>query len=208
MQQLWPLFLWCLAESAQASALQCLDTFLRTVRTGRATFVQEVHTPSKVQTAHGTFAFARPGRFRFDYAPPFAQTIVADGKQLWFHDHDLRQVTVRGQTAALADTPAALLASAADSNALRSQYALRDAPERDGLQWVQATPTESMIASVQLGMVCPAGPAPTVTPAVLELLDHFGQRTVIRFDQFEANPSLDAALFRYRPPAGIDIVAQ
>ena len=34
----------------------------------------------------------------------------------------------------------------------------------------------------------------------------FGQVTVLRFTQFEANPALPASLFRFVAPAGADVV--
>ena len=108
------------AFAAQASGLDSLDAFVRTAKTGRADFVQVVTAPAKdgqtarSKTSSGVFEFARPNRFKFVYKRPFEQTIVADGETLWLHDVDLNQVTARRQAGALASTPAALIASAAD----------------------------------------------------------------------------------------------
>jgi len=37
-------------------------------------------------------------------------------------------------------------------------------------------------------------------------MDSFGQRSVLRFDRFEVNPVLPVELFRYKPPAGADVM--
>ncbi len=42
------------------------------------------------KTANGRFYLKRPGKMRFDYAPPSAMRIVADGKWLSVEDHDLK----------------------------------------------------------------------------------------------------------------------
>jgi len=134
------------AQLASASGLKSLENFLQNTQAGQAEFTQVVTMPAKdgqaarSKTSSGSFAFQRPGRFKFVYQKPFAQTIVADGQTLWLYDVDLNQVTQRKQADALGSTPAALLASAADLAALRAQFTLEEAPAQDGLEWVQATP--------------------------------------------------------------------
>ena len=175
----------------------------------RADFTQVVTSPGKdgqaarQKTSSGQFEFQRPGRFRFDYKKPFEQTIVADGQTLWFYDVDLNQVTQRPQAQALSNTPAALLASAPDLRALRADFALESAPEHEGLQWVQATPKsrDGQLQNVRVGL---RGDQ----LEVLEILDSFGQRSVIRFANLQANLSLPATTFQFKPPAGVDVLKQ
>ena len=132
--------------AAQASGLDSLEKFVQTAKTGRAEFTQVVTAPAregqtaKTKKSSGTFEFARPDRFRFNYSKPFEQTIVADGQTLWLYDADLRQVTQRKQAQVLGSTPAALIASAPDLATLRRDFDLQAGGEKDGLQWVQATP--------------------------------------------------------------------
>jgi outer membrane lipoprotein carrier protein len=40
----------------------------------------------------------------------------------------------------------------------------------------------------------------------MEMRDNFGQTTLVTFTRFVANPSVDAARFRFTPPAGADVV--
>jgi outer membrane lipoprotein carrier protein len=44
--------------------------------------------------------------------------------------------------------------------------------------------------------------------AVLEILDSFGQRSVLNFSAFQANLSLEASGFQFKPPAGADVIRQ
>ena len=63
--------------------------------------------------------------------------LVADGKNVWFFDRDLEQVTVKPVDAALSSTPAMLLSGAAD---LRQSFSLTPAGTREGMDWVLVEP--------------------------------------------------------------------
>ena len=204
------------ANGVSAGGLKSLENFVKAVKTGEANFTQVVTSPARegqaprVKTSSGKFEFARPNRFRFDYAKPFVQTIVADGQTLWMHDVDLNQVTARKQSAVLGSTPAALIASAADVQALEADFVLADAPEKDGLQWVLATPKskDGQLQSVRVGFRVTADAAATSTLEVLEILDSFGQRSVLTFRQMKLNPPLAATAFDFKAPAGADVIRQ
>jgi len=194
-----------------------LEDFVRTVKTGQADFTQVVTSPARegqaprVKTSSGKFEFSRPNRFRFDYAKPFVQAIVADGQTLWLYDVDLNQVTARKQAAVLGTTPAALIASAADVQALQEDFVLSDAPDSDGLQWVLAKPKskDGQLQSVRIGFkVAGDASAATSALAVLEILDSFGQRSVLTFVDFKVNPVLAASNFHFKTPPGADVIRQ
>ena len=159
------------------------------------------------KASSGRFEFQRPGRFRFTYLKPFEQTIVADGQTLWFYDVDLNQVTARKQEQALGSTPAALIAAAADLKALQAEFDLTGAPDRDGLQWVLATPRtrEGQLQAVRVGFRVTEKGAEL---AALDILDSFGQRSVLTFTGFEPNPVLAPGLFQFKPPAGAAVINQ
>jgi len=158
---------------------------------------------ARVRTSTGTFEFSRPNRFRFDYRKPFAQTIVADGKTLWLHDLDLNQVTARPQSQVLGATPAALIAAAPDLSSLRKDFELANLPDRDGLQWLQATPKakEGQLTSVKVGFR-------GNDLSTLEILDSFGQLSVMKFEHLQLNAPVPAGTFDFKPPQGADVVRQ
>jgi outer membrane lipoprotein carrier protein len=194
---------WC----AQAGGMELLEGFIANARAGHADFTQVVTAPAKdgqvarSKSSSGTFDFARPNRFRFEYKKPFLQTIVADGQTLWLYDVDLNQVTARKQAAVLNATPAALIASAANTKALQADFTLAPAPAQDGLEWVLATP-KAKDGSLQLIRVGFKGQA----LAVLEILDSFGQRSVMTFGAMQTHSAPDAALFQFKPPPGADVI--
>ena len=197
------------AQFASADGMQSLEGFMKSAKNGRADFTHTVTAPAKdgqqpkVKTSTGNFEFQRPGKFRFDYKKPFEQTIVADGKNLWLFDVDLNQVTQRAQDQALGSTPAALLASAPDLTALKADFSLSSAPDQDGQQWVLAEPKakDGQIKTVRVGFV-------GEQLATLDIVDNFGQRSVLKFGNMQVNGQVAAATFQFKPPAGADVVKQ
>ncbi len=217
MKKLIALIFVAFGAAAQADGLGALELFLKTAASGRADFIQVVTSPpregqtARTRNSSGTFEFQRPGRFRFVYGKPLPQTIVADGQTLWLHDPDLNQVTARAQASALGSTPAALIAAAPDLQALQADYQLANAPERDGLQWVLATPRarDGQVQSVRVGLrEVELGGRKTAELAALEIVDSFGQRSMLTFSKVQLNVSLPAETFRFRPPAGADVIRQ
>ena len=204
---------WCVTSTAaHASGLDALSQFLQQTRSGRADFTQVVTPPSKEgqarrsKTSTGQFAFQRPNRFRFDYQQPYPQVIVADGQTLWLYDPELEQVTARKQAQTLGNTPAALIATAADVAALSRDFELQEAGEADALVWVQARPKQrdSTVQTVRVGFRVEGTKVSLVR---LDMLDQFGQRSQLTFQQFEANPAqLGAATFQFTPPRGVDVL--
>ena len=201
------------ARFALADGMNDLEAFVKTAKSGRADFTQVVTSPprpgqaARSKTSSGTFEFVRPNRFRFVYAKPYQQTIVADGQTLWLYDVDLNQVTARKQAQVLASTPAALIAAAPDLAALKADFHLQDAPDRDGLQWVVATPKVEggPLRSVSVGFKSdPSGSE----LAQLDIVDSFGQHSVLSFSRLEVNTKLPADAFVFKPPAGADVVRE
>ena len=197
--------------AAWAAGLDSLEQFLREARSGQADFTQVITTPGRdgqpprTKTQSGSFAFQRPGKFRFVYRKPFEQTIVADGQTLWLYDADINQVTARQQEQALGSTPAAIVTTASDLSTLQKTFDLASEPDQDGLQWVRATPKtrDTQIQSVRVAFK-PAANAPEL--AALEITDSFGQRSVLTFTNFQPNPALPAPTFEFHPPAGADVI--
>ena len=193
--------------------MESLESFVKTTKAGRATFTQVVTAPAKegqtakTKTSTGSFEFLRPNRFKFLYKKPFEQSIVSDGQTLWLHDLDLNQVTSRKLAQALSGTPAAVIAAAADLKGLEAEFTLVALPEKNGMQWVQASPKskEGQLQSINVGL---KSTDKGVELAVLEILDSFGQRSVMSFSQFEINPALTPASFEFKQPPGADVIRQ
>lgn len=185
-----------------ADSIAKLNAFVKSTRSARADFTQTVldRRANPTQQASGTMAFSRPGKFRWTYEKPYAQTIVGDGKKLWIHDSELNQVTSKPLDAALGSSPAALLAG---SNAIERSFVLKDIGMDDGLDWLEATPKtrDTSFERIRMGFS-------SATLAVMELKDSFGQTTVIRFANLQRNPKIAANTFKFTPPKGADVIGE
>lgn len=202
-----PLRVFCLLPlwipvAALASGLDQLRAFVAETQNARANFTQTVVAKSgrKPQLSQGTFAFSRPGKFRWTYDKPYYQLIVGDGEKLWIHDPDLNQVSVKKLGQALGSSPAALLTGDA---ALDKHFILVDGGASEGLEFIEATPRaqDGNFERVRIGFK-------DNLPQSMAVRDNFGQTTTLLFSQFERNPALPAGLFRFVPPKGADVVGE
>lgn len=183
-----------------ADGLEQLRQFVAATRSAEGDFEQVVTAKSgrKPQKSAGTFAFARPGKFRWEYEQPYPQLLVGDGDKLWSWDKDLNQVTVKRLGDALGATPAAILFG---GNDLEQNFELADGGSAEGLAWVEARPRkpDSGFENLRLGLA--GGQLKR-----MEMRDSFGQATAIVFSRLVPNPTLDAGRFRFTPPPGADVI--
>jgi outer membrane lipoprotein carrier protein len=82
---------------------------------------------------------------------------------------------------------------------------LRAQAPADGVQWVLAIPRsrDGQLQSIRVGLRATAQGVELVT---LDILDALGQRSLMQFSRFEAQPDLAPALFQFTPPAGADVL--
>jgi len=198
---LFPLLLMVAAAGARADAVDTLKEFVRDVKTGQADFSQTVTSPDgvKKKTSTGHFEFSRPNRFRFTYQKPFEQSIVADGQKVWIYDADLNQASSRKFTQALGATPAALLAG----GSLDKEFDLAPLPSKEGVEWAEATPKakDGAFKSVRIGFR-------NKVLASVEVVDAFGQRSLLDFTKFVANEAIKPDTFVFTVPKGADLIEQ
>lgn len=201
-----------LAQTPNPDALNNLSLFLKQTQSGRSQFTQVVTSPAKTdqaprrKTSSGTFEFQRPQQFKFAYLKPFVQTMVSDGQSLWLYDADLNQVTVRKQSQALGQTPAAFIASTGDLKVLQAEFNLLAEPDAEGLQWVKATPkqSEGAVQTIRVGLKVQAQVIPVLS--VLEIVDGLGQTSRLSFQNFEVNAKLATETFQFKTPAGAQVI--
>ncbi|MBS0305496.1 MAG: outer membrane lipoprotein chaperone LolA [Proteobacteria bacterium] len=187
--------------AARADAVGRLRAFVSDVKSGKASFTQTVTSAdgTRSKTSSGEFEFVRPNRFRFAYTKPYEQVIVADGQRVWIYDADLDQASSRPLAKAIGATPAALLAG----GTLDEDFVLADDGSSDGIDWVRATPKakDGPFRSMRIGFR-------GAELAAVDIVDAFGQRSLLRFGGMVANAALPPERFRFVPPKGAAVVEQ
>jgi outer membrane lipoprotein carrier protein len=172
-----------------------LRSFFSGLETLQADFEQQVVDDAGrlQQSSQGHMWIMRPGRFRWDYAQPYRQQLVADGKRLWSYDEDLEQVTVQAAGEVLTATPAMLLSG---EQPLEQVFTVED--DGDSVR-LQPKSDDSNITALNLYL----------EDGVLQKItarDSFGNNTTFRFSNLVRNPALPENLFVFVPPAGADVV--
>lgn len=211
-----------LAAAAAPQAPTPLDHYLQNLKTLRVTFLQTVADAhgAEVGRSSGTLTVERPGKFRWDIHPqsvaqsPAAgrgagaaqagspgggQLMVSDGRNLWYYDRDLEQVTVRPVTAALSATPAMLLSGTVD---VHQHFTESVVGAREGLDWVYVEPrsTDADFKSALFGLDRKG----TLRRMILE--DKLGQVVTIIFQDVEVNAAVPAQQLTFTPPPGADVI--
>lgn len=178
-----------------------LTQLLKNMRSMKADFTETlVSKNGKVlQKLTGQMAFQRPGQFRWEVQKPTKQLIVTNGKRLWIYEPELEQVTIRSLSKAAGETPALLLSDADLS--LTKEFKITASSDDSSLQWFALTPKDnsSMIALLKLGFA-------NSEIQQMQIRDHLGHVTQITFTHIQPNISLQDSLFKFRPPARVDVI--
>jgi len=184
-----------------------LDKYLDNLKTLHTSFLQTLADGQghEIDRATGTLIVARPGKFSWDIHPQSGNTnkgagqlMVSDGRNLWFYDRDLEQVTVKPVDAALSATPAMLLSGTVD---VRKNFTLTAAGQRDGLDWVLVEPAgaDADFKDALFGFA-----NGDLKRMILE--DKLGQTATILFDHIERNVPVSPQDVSFSPPKGADVI--
>jgi outer membrane lipoprotein carrier protein len=190
---------------AAADAGTPLDQYFDGLNTLRATFTQTVKDArgKDVDKSSGTLVVARPGKFRWEVKAKdkgSGQLLVADGKNVWFFDRDLEQVTVKPIDTALSSTPAMLLSGAAD---LRQSFKVTPAGNREGLDWVLVEPKKSEADFRRALFGFGKG---NLQRMIID--DRLGQTSTIDFDSVTRNGKVAPDEVSFTPPPGTDVIGK
>jgi len=183
-------------------ALDHVQQRYETTRTLTADFKQTVESPTLARPleSHGTVAFEKPNRMRWDYAKPDEQLIVGDGETLWIYQpQDHQAIKAPLGEAFQATTPVTFLAGLGRLDRDFDATLEQDEPDRWHLRLVPRR--DSALGT--LGLVVGKKDA-----AIEEarITDPLGTTTRIVFSNERRNVALEPSLFRFTPPAGVDVI--
>jgi len=192
-----------IAGTAYAGARDDLAAFSTSLKGLDGQFEQKLYDLDGrlKETSSGRVALSAPRLFRWEYATPYEQLIVADGDKVWVYDPDLEQVTVRAQGPEEQNSP---LAALVDPAKLERDFNVREGGESEGLSWLQLSPRDADQASFSSARLGFKG----ASLVRMEVVDTLGQRTEVTFSGWKRNPAFDRGTFRFVAPAGVDVVGE
>ena len=87
-------------------------------------------------------------------------------------------------------------------NAIEKYFSLKNAGERGGLEWLEATPKnrDTTFERIRMGFKGDI-------LVQMELFDYFGQRTTLKLTRYSRNPAIAPTRFTFSPPKGADIIS-
>lgn len=194
----------CAANTLVAEGLddgqRLLNQFVNEVQSLSARFEQSLIDANGdvLDTSSGRVDIRRPGRFRWAYAEPYEQLLVADGLNVWSYDVDLAQVTVKPQAEVLRNTPALLLVGA--DNVL-DDFDYMGSFEDHGTVWVRLRPKNSDhgFSKVELGFT-------DGTLSRMMFDDTLEQTTLIALFDVATNEPQEDEFFEFVVPDDVDLV--
>lgn len=190
------------SHAQPANSLDEFRAFTRDLTSLSGTFSQEVRDKNGrvSRSSAGTFAIARPGKFRFTYEKPYKQVIVSDGTTVWLHDEDLNQVTIRKIGDALGEQPLSLLL---DPSAAEKVFALKALPAKGSIGYVEAKAKKPDAAVTDLNVAMIGA-----QPKEITWRDALQNVNTLRFATLVKNGAVAADSFTFTPPKGADILKQ
>ncbi len=178
-----------------------VNDYLAGLNSLRAQFEQFTFNAERTRMieSRGTLYLQRPGRFRWEYDAPNRQVIIADGKRVYLHDLELKQVSHQSQSQALSGTPALLLA---DGGPIGSHFTASVLPSTDGRDWVELIPKaqDTDVLRIELGFG-----KDQLESLIME--DSFGQTTRLNFSGAQRNTELSPDLFKMDQRATDDFLS-
>jgi outer membrane lipoprotein carrier protein len=178
-----------------------VNAYLRGLTTLQSNFTQVTFNAdrTRMMEARGTFYVQRPGRFRWEYAAPNRQVIVADGNRVYLHDLELDQVSHRSQAKALEGTPALLLSG---GGPIQENFEAEPIESSDGRDWVELVPKQKDTEVVRIDLGFGGKDLDSMI-----MVDSFGQETRLDFTGTQRNPKLDPGLFKVDEKAVQDFLS-
>ena len=193
-----------LGASAQDVVRRVQDRYDQT-QNFSADFTQEMRIESggQVIKSSGKVWFQRPGRMHWAYLLPEEQTIIADGTTLWIvQPADNQVLKAPLQNAFESRTPVSFLLGVAR---LEQDFrATLLSPGDDGKLRLQLDPAKAEDGS--LGSLILDVDPETYDVTAATIRDPLGNTTRVVLVDVKRNGGVDASLFRFERPAGMDVI--
>lgn len=205
------------AQDSQLPILRAVEAKYRKASSLQATFLERYfENGSLVRAESGVAYFRKPGKMRWEYQSPERNLFLVDGKNAWFYtpvDHTATRIPARQSDDWR--TPLALLAGEGKLSRICDRLLSAKLP---------TLPESNLSSTTGTGFECVLKNSggddlrAEVPPRVYLEISEKGElsrvliqasgslQTEFRFKDWEVNPSLTEAMFRFSPPPGVVIV--
>ena len=189
------------ALAAAPCSVSLLDSFLNEQKTGQAQFKQtEVSSAggSPKRQSNGILFFERPNKLRWVTEKPYKQLLVANEKETWMWDEEMKQATHSKGSLVEQSALGALIGGGAIVSK-RFNVRAHDRSEGACAYTLSSKDKESSLTELTLKM-------DERSLISLSFKDNFGNQSTIEFSTYKGLLKEEAsALFDFVPPLGTDV---
>jgi len=175
----------------------------------KANFRQVFHNASMgtVEESAGTVAMQKPLKMRWDYKTPVEQTVLSDGKAIYFYVPAEKRAVVEPLGNVInAHSPALFLAG---GKKLRDIFVVKSAQtgdeigKMDGKVFLSLTPREKSATVTKMVI---AVDAVDYAIRALSFYDWAGNRSDMEFSDMEINGKINGEQFLFKRPKGVELL--
>jgi len=174
-----------------------------------ADFVQEaeVRALKKTQKAFGEVWFKKPGKMRWNYYSPTKDTIVSNGKTLWYYSEQENQVLESTLAELSGDTTSTTLLSGLGK--IKELFDVKFVNDKglsikDGYL-LELIPKDIDEDEIKNKVIINVNKSSSLVDTIY-LFDPFGNQTKISLLKTEINKKISDNIFKFSPPKGAEIV--
>lgn len=151
--------------------------------------------------AKGEVVFAKPGKMRWSYTSPEPSLVVSDGATLWVYDPQAREVQKLPLGAGhLSEAGVQFLLG---DGKLQDEFRVSASGCGEAIVTLALAPKrEAQYERLEMRVDRKSGVVRETT-----VIDLFGNRTTIAFDELRENTRPAAGLFAFTPPEGVRVIS-
>lgn len=191
------------AEEHDRAVLKKIEELYKTYYDMKAEFTQESYnaTSDTTKKLSGLYYAKRPNLMRWEYLEPDEQYFVVDGKFLWFYTVEDKQV-IKSKINEVEDSLKMFIETFSALKKLEGDFTIKTEKSKEALI-LQLKPKKNISGLSSLNIY--------MNPSTFELIkteniDHFYNKNTITFKKIEVNTGLKDEKFKFKPPAGVDVI--
>ena len=196
------------AQTGKDEIIKKVEARFASIKNFKATFTQKQFDAALGETegSGGTVTMQKPLKMRWEYTKPEKQTIVSDGKSIYFYVPSDRQVMVEPLGNILTSrSPALFLVG---NHKLSDIYNIELEPPSDKVRMddnikLLLVPKEKSFTVTRIVVRVKSG---DFTIRAFTLYDWIGNSTEIEFTEMEINGRINEKVFTFNRPVGVEII--
>ncbi|MDH4184941.1 MAG: outer membrane lipoprotein chaperone LolA [Nitrospinota bacterium] len=170
----------------------------------KARFTQKVENKkfNDLRHASGTLAILKPSMMRWEYAEPSELLIVADGEKLWYYDKAANSVSSEPLQGYMGPRSPLLFLAGKEPLSKVFQVSVVDDGTGQPTASLKLVPREPV--NGLKGVLLKVETGSYIIREVI-MVDFLGNRNSVSFSGVETAAALDKSMFKFTPPAGVDV---